>query len=112
MQDQIQEIFLEKRMAKQDRLEHREFATRLATIEAKMDNPSISSTSNPYTFHTNKTNQATCIKHLLKMEIPRFDGTDPLGWIFKITHFFNFHKTPEEQRISISSSYIDGPALN
>lgn len=47
----------------------------------------------------------------LKMEIPRFDGTDPLGRIFIITDFFNFHSTPEEQRISISSFYMEGPAL-
>lgn len=46
------------------------------------------------------------------MDIPRFDGNDALGWIFKINHFFNFHNTQEEQRISIASFYLDGPALN
>ena len=24
----------------------------------------------------------------VKLDVPRFDGTDPLGWIFKITQFF------------------------
>lgn len=51
------------------------------------------------------------LKTLFKMETPRFDGNDALGWIF-ITHFFNFHNLPEEQRISISSFYMYGPALN
>lgn len=47
-----------------------------------------------------------------KMKILIFDGTYLLGWIFKITHFFNFHNMPEEKRISISSFYMKGPALN
>lgn len=30
------------------------------------------------------------------MEVTHFDGTDPMGWIFKINNFFNFHNTPDE----------------
>lgn len=52
------------------------------------------------------------IKTPFKMNIPHFDGTDALGWIFKINHFFNFHNTQDEQRISIVSFYLDGQALN
>ncbi|GAU36702.1 hypothetical protein TSUD_16140 [Trifolium subterraneum] len=47
----------------------------------------------------------------IKLDIPRFDGTDPLGWIFKITQFFDYHATPEEQRLRIASFYMDGEAL-
>lgn len=43
------------------------------------------------------------------MDIPYFDGTNVLGWIFKINHFLNFHNTYEEQRISVASFYLDGP---
>lgn len=46
------------------------------------------------------------------MEIPRFDGTDPLVWIFKTNHFFNFYNTPEEQRISVAPFLMDGQELN
>lgn len=46
------------------------------------------------------------------MEVPRFDGTDPLGWIFKISQLFNFHNTVDEQRIQIASCYLGGPALS
>lgn len=38
----------------------------------------------------------------IKLDIPRFDGTDPLGWIFKINQFFYFHSTPEDQRLRIA----------
>ena len=47
----------------------------------------------------------------IKLEIPRFDGTDPMGWIFKINQFFDFHHTPEDQRLRIASFYMDGEAL-
>lgn len=47
----------------------------------------------------------------LKLDVPRFDGTDTHGWIFKISQFFTYHQTPEEERITIASFYLDGAAL-
>lgn len=47
----------------------------------------------------------------LKLDIPRFNGTNPLRWIFKITQFFEFHRTPEKQRLCIASFYMEGEAL-
>jgi hypothetical protein len=47
----------------------------------------------------------------IKLDIPRFDGSDPLGWIFKISQFFEFHHTPEDQRIRMASFYMEGEAL-
>ncbi|KAH9775893.1 hypothetical protein KPL71_006536 [Citrus sinensis] len=31
----------------------------------------------------------------MKMEVPKFDGSDPNGWVFRIEEFFDFHGTPE-----------------
>lgn len=45
------------------------------------------------------------------MKITRFDGTDHLGWIFKINHSFNIYNISEEQRISKTSFYMDGQTL-
>jgi len=39
------------------------------------------------------------------------DGSDPLRWIFKITQFFNYHATPDSERLMIASFYMDGPTL-
>ncbi|MCH81119.1 retrovirus-related pol polyprotein from transposon opus [Trifolium medium] len=47
----------------------------------------------------------------IKLDIPRFDGSDPLGWIFKITQFFDYHSTPDDQRLRIASFYMEGEAL-
>lgn len=30
-------------------------------------------------------------RHFLKLDIPSFDGSNPHGWIFKISHFFDYH---------------------
>jgi len=49
--------------------------------------------------------------HRMKLEVPRFDGTDPEGWIFKVTQFFEYHSTPDHERLTIASFYIEGSAL-
>jgi hypothetical protein len=54
----------------------------------------------------------TLPKPHMKLEVPRFDGSDALGWIFKITQFFDFHQTPDHDRLTIASFYMDGPALS
>ena len=48
----------------------------------------------------------------VKIDIPRFDGRDPLGWIFKITQLFQYQNTPEDERITVASLYLDGAALS
>ncbi|XP_017438444.2 uncharacterized protein LOC108344526 [Vigna angularis] len=48
----------------------------------------------------------------MKLEVPRFDGTDPIGWIFKISQFFDYQNTPEQERLQVASFYMDGPALS
>jgi hypothetical protein len=47
----------------------------------------------------------------IKLDIPRFDGTEPMSWIFKINQFFDFHQTVEDQRLRIASFYMEGEAL-
>ncbi|XP_058782994.1 uncharacterized protein LOC131657638 [Vicia villosa] len=47
----------------------------------------------------------------IKLDIPKFDGTDTLNWIFKITQFFDFHQTAEDQRLRTASFYMEGEAL-
>ena len=44
----------------------------------------------------------------MKMDVPKFDGSDPNGWIFLIEEFFNFHDTPEILRLRIVSFYMEG----
>ena len=48
----------------------------------------------------------------MKLDVPRFDGTDPSGWIFKINQFFEYHGTPAHKRLTIASFYMEGRALS
>ena len=63
----------------------------------------------PVVPHPHSSSTATI--HKLKLDVPRFDGTNPLGWIFKINQFFDYHSTPAHERLTIASFYIEGRAL-
>jgi hypothetical protein len=43
----------------------------------------------------------------VKLDFPRFDGTDVLQWIFKAEQFFNYYATPDDQRLTIASIHLD-----
>ncbi|KAG5036561.1 hypothetical protein JHK86_017401 [Glycine max] len=47
----------------------------------------------------------------MKLEVPWFDGQDPLGWIFKITQFSNYQGIPNVEHLIVGSFNMEGPAL-
>ena len=47
----------------------------------------------------------------MKLEVLCFDGSDPEGWIFKIMQFFEYHSTPDHERLTIASFYMEGSTL-
>ena len=49
--------------------------------------------------------------HRMKLDVPHFDGLDPFGWIFKINQFFAYHETLEADKLTITSFYMERPAL-
>ena len=44
----------------------------------------------------------------MKMEVPKFDRSDPNGWVFQIEEFFDFHGTSEPLRLRIVSFHMEG----
>ena len=64
--------------------------------------------------HQNQTSVSNTNGHrnTVKLDIPRFDGRDPMGWIFKMNQLFQYQHTPEEERITVASLYLDGAALS
>src|SRR5262249_13702415 len=46
-----------------------------------------------------------------KLEIPKFQGGDPIQWIYKIEKFFNFHQVPVDQCLTIASFALEDEAL-
>ncbi|PNY15512.1 hypothetical protein L195_g012209, partial [Trifolium pratense] len=43
----------------------------------------------------------------VKLEFPRFDGTNVHEWIFKAEHFFEYYDTPDLDRLTIASVHLD-----
>ncbi|KAJ0965949.1 hypothetical protein J5N97_027087 [Dioscorea zingiberensis] len=50
------------------------------------------------------------VSRSMKMDIPKFEGSDPSSWVFRIEEFFNFHDTPDELRLRIVSFHLEGRA--
>ncbi|XP_042501028.1 uncharacterized protein LOC122078897 [Macadamia integrifolia] len=47
----------------------------------------------------------------MRLDFPKFNGEDPLGWIFRAEQFFEFNGTGEALRLSIASFHMEGKAL-
>ncbi|KAL8091541.1 hypothetical protein AgCh_033970 [Apium graveolens] len=52
----------------------------------------------------------TPVLRSMKMEVPKFDGSDPNGWAFRIEEFFDFHGTEDSLRLRIVSFHLEGRA--
>lgn len=75
---------------------------RLAAIIVTLPSPSSPTHHSPSPVH----------RPHMKLNVPRFDGHDPLGWIIKISQFFDYQGIPEHEHLIIASFYMDGPALS
>ncbi|XP_006582654.1 uncharacterized protein [Glycine max] len=51
-------------------------------------------------------------RNSVKLDIPRFDGRDPLGWSFKMNQLFQYQNTSEEEKITVASLYLNDAALS
>lgn len=47
----------------------------------------------------------------MKLEVPCFDGSDPMGWIFKITRFFDYQNILDQEKLIVAGFYMEGAAL-
>ncbi|KAF8398865.1 hypothetical protein HHK36_014729 [Tetracentron sinense] len=48
---------------------------------------------------------------MIQLDFPRFDGTDPSGWLYRAHQFLAYHQTPLQQRLMIASFHLEGKAL-
>lgn len=51
------------------------------------------------------------LRPFMKLGVLRFDGKDPLGWIFKIIQFFDSQGVSDNERLTVVSFYMEGLAL-
>ncbi|XP_050907589.1 uncharacterized protein LOC127121009 [Lathyrus oleraceus] len=43
----------------------------------------------------------------VKLDFPRFDGSDVLNWIFRSEQFFEYYATPDPQRLTIAAIHME-----
>jgi len=43
----------------------------------------------------------------VKLDFPKFDGSEVLQWIFRAEQFFYYYNTPDEQRLLIASVHLE-----
>lgn len=46
-----------------------------------------------------------------KVEMPDFDGTDPVGWVARTEQFFEIQSIPEETKVSLALVSMEGASL-
>lgn len=46
-----------------------------------------------------------------KLELPLFDGEDPLGWIFKVERYFSVNGVEEQEKVDAAIVSLEGKAL-
>ena len=44
---------------------------------------------------------------LPKIDMRKFDGKDPIAWIFQMEQFFDIHQVPNLQKVTIASLYLE-----
>ncbi|GJW14512.1 ty3-gypsy retrotransposon protein [Tanacetum coccineum] len=57
------------------------------------------------------TNQNPLQVRHVKLDFPRFDGSDPLNWLFRAEQFFTYYETPDAQRLTIASVHFEGSVI-
>jgi hypothetical protein len=64
--------------------------------------------SDPESSHggSNSSKPAFQVRYV-KLDFPRFDGKNVMNWIFKAEQFFDYHNTPDADRLIIASVHLD-----
>ncbi|KAK7247608.1 hypothetical protein RIF29_42494 [Crotalaria pallida] len=47
-----------------------------------------------------------------KVELPCFDGTDPMGWVARAEKFFEVHQTKDSEKVQIAFVSMEGTAIH
>lgn len=90
-----------------DYMQHRHNdMARLERVEAQLGSLQLSSALNGSGNSDGTPRQPFQIRNV-KLDFPRFDGTEVLNWIFKVEQFFDYYSTPDNQRLTIAAVHLD-----
>ncbi|GKF65084.1 transposon ty3-I gag-pol polyprotein, partial [Tanacetum coccineum] len=80
----------------------------LDTLTRGIDRLTTAQTQQPFNRNTNQ--NPLQVRHV-KLDFPRFDGSDPLNWLFRAEQFFTYYETPDAQRLTIASVHFEGSVI-
>lgn len=53
------------------------------------------------------------MKHALRrIDLPGFDGSDPMGWIARAEQYFEINATPPQNKVQIACICLEGSAIH
>ena len=52
----------------------------------------------------------SALPRAMRLDVPKFNGTDPDSWIFSITKYFALLNTPVDQRLKVVGFNLEGDA--
>ncbi|KAK2979580.1 hypothetical protein RJ640_020072 [Escallonia rubra] len=53
----------------------------------------------------------TYLPKMVKLDFPKFNGDeDPTSWVCRADQFFDFHQTPDEEKVPLASFNLEGDA--
>nr|GEZ63928.1 putative ankyrin repeat-containing domain, PGG domain protein [Tanacetum cinerariifolium] len=81
----------------------------LDTLTCDIDRLSTSQTQQPFNINTNQI--PLQVRHV-KLDFPRFDGSDPFNWLFRAEQFFVYYETSDAQRLTIASIHFKGLVID
>lgn len=50
-------------------------------------------------------------KKPIRTDMPKFDGTNVQGWVYKAKKYLRYHNIPDEERITVAPFNMEGEAL-
>lgn len=87
------------KLAHQDSQNRAVCASRLDVLECRLPTQVVSNHPTLFSGPQHHDHHHYFTKTPFNMEMPRFDGTDALGWTFKIYNFLNFHNTEKNKEL-------------
>ena len=83
------------------------FHSHLERIEKKLENRKLESSKNDISLQHHGFNSSPRNYYIPKIDKRKFDGKDPITWIFHMEQLFDLHQVPTLQKIIISSLYLE-----
>ena len=83
------------------------FQPRLEKIEEQLESRNLESSKFDDSLQHHRFNSGPWNYFIPKIDMWKFDGKDPITWIFQMEQLFDLHKVPTMQKVTIASLYLE-----